>query len=86
MFEFTGLAKGAYRLSVEVPDTLDRRAAGERTIELPDEHACLKADYALPPSGRITGRVLDASDGRRNRSPSRPTSPTRADNRRACRC
>jgi len=60
-FEFTGLAKGAYRLSVELPDTLDRRAAGERTIELSDEHACLKADYALPPSGRITGRVLDAT-------------------------
>jgi len=60
-FEFTGLAKGTYRLSVEVPDNLATRAVGERTIQLPDEHACANADYALAPSGRITGRVVDAS-------------------------
>lgn len=60
-FEFTGLARGAYRLTVEMPDGFTARTVGERTIELPDEHACAAADYALAPSGRITGRVLDAT-------------------------
>lgn len=60
-FEFTGLAKGAYRLTVEVPDSSTLRAVGERTIELPDERACAHADYYLAPSGRITGRVVDAA-------------------------
>jgi len=60
-FEFTGLARGPYRLSVETPDGFTTRTAGERTIELPDEHACANADYALAPSGRITGRVVDAA-------------------------
>ena len=60
-FEFTGLARGPYRLSVETPDSSTLRAVGERTIELPDERACAQADYYLAPSGRITGRVLDAA-------------------------
>jgi hypothetical protein len=60
-FEFTGLAKGPYRLSVELPENSTLRSVGERTIELPDERACARADYNLAPSGRITGRVVDAA-------------------------
>lgn len=59
-FEFTGLARGAYRLIAEPPDGFTTYG-GERTIELVDERACARVDYSFSPAGRITGRVVDTA-------------------------
>ena len=86
MFEFTGLAKGAIASPWRCPTARRCGPSGNGRLNLPTN--------ARARTRTTTWRRRDASpdawwtrrDGRRNRSLSRPTSPTRADNRAACRC
>jgi hypothetical protein len=59
LFEFTGLAAGPYRLELQLPEGY-ATPEPNRTIEVPNERACVQADYYLQPAGRIVGLVLDA--------------------------
>jgi protocatechuate 3,4-dioxygenase beta subunit len=53
---------GEYRLHVDVPEGLYATTGfvGGRPIRVPDARACVEADVAVRPDGRIRGRVVDS--------------------------
>ena len=58
-YEFSGLAAGAYGLSVLVPDGYSTWMP-TRPVEFPNERACVESNFSMSPSGRISGWLVDA--------------------------